>query len=261
MGTHNMLKVEMKPIPNSFLKNDKLLNFKAYIEYGLKKINVRNIHQKQFSYVNCFCCNSLINNKYNICQKYDCANDLLIHISEKLTDEKESEFIVPNRINPFKSNKDVNKISDSISHMIRTQKIKYNTNCACCSRKIPYGFIICRSTKCISKFLLESCKKYKEFRVQYNKNYEEKLKERQREYENDYYNDCYDGYCGYDDRYDDRYDDDRYDSYSEDERGCPHCEDGCGGGYYRGCDGCGTLSCGCIDVCRGRCGRDDMFGW
>lgn len=31
---------------------------------------------------------------------------------------------------------------------------------------------------------------------------------------------------------------------------------------YKGCDAkCGTLSCGCIDVCRGYCGRDDYCGF
>ena len=50
--------------------------------------------------------------------------------------------------------------------------------------------------------------------------------------------DCYYGYDGY--------------GGYESEEGC-HCG-------YRGCDAtCGTLSCGCIDVCRGRCGRDDYF--
>jgi hypothetical protein len=42
-------------------------------------------------------------------------------------------------------------------------------------------------------------------------------------------------------------------SKEQEERGCP-C-------YYEGCPGtCGTLWCGCIDVCRGRCGLDHRDG-
>ena len=45
-------------------------------------------------------------------------------------------------------------------------------------------------------------------------------------------------------------DEDEYNPYEDEECRC-HCGDEmCGGD-------CGTLHCGCIDVCRGRCGRDD----
>lgn len=41
--------------------------------------------------------------------------------------------------------------------------------------------------------------------------------------------------------------------HCDDEPDCPHCGSGCDGS-------CGTLSCGCIDVCRGRCDRDEYCG-
>lgn len=48
-------------------------------------------------------------------------------------------------------------------------------------------------------------------------------------------------------------DEDEYNPYEDEECRC-HCGDEmCGGD-------CGTLHCGCIDVCRGRCGRED-YGW
>ena len=65
----------------------------------------------------------------------------------------------------------------------------------------------------------------------------------------------------------------RDDYYDRDDDGCP----GCGETYCRGCDDygdepdcpscgpgcdgtCGALSCGCIDVCRGRCDPDGYCG-
>ena len=67
--------------------------------------------------------------------------------------------------------------------------------------------------------------------------------------------DCCPG-CGYHNCHCDQ--DDResyYDPYDRDEPDCP-CGSGCPGD-------CGTLSCGCIDVCRGRCDSDYGYfgGW
>jgi hypothetical protein len=247
--------MELKVLPKSFLKMDRLINFKSYIEYGIRQFNIKNRDNSNNLYNNCLNCHRFIEKKNMLCNNYDCANDLLLYISENMADVNEREYIVSNKINPFYKNKNTDKIADCIKHIFRTQKIKYNKNCACCNRKIPYGLIICRSTKCISKFLVENCKKYKEFRVDYNRKYEEKLSERDKYYERyDDYDDYHD-YNDYNDR--DSYDD--YDRYSEDERGCLHCDEGGGGTFYTGCSGCGTLSCGCIDVCRGRCGRDDYW--
>lgn len=59
-----------------------------------------------------------------------------------------------------------------------------------------------------------------------------------------------DGYYGY--GYYGRDDESEYDPYEDEE---PMCNCRC-----EGCPGdCGTLSCGCIDVCRGRCGRDEYY--
>ena len=61
----------------------------------------------------------------------------------------------------------------------------------------------------------------------------------------------------------------RYDR--DDDDYCPGCGDRCCNGHCddepdcrycgSGCDGtCGALSCGCIDVCRGRCDSDEYSG-
>lgn len=44
-----------------------------------------------------------------------------------------------------------------------------------------------------------------------------------------------------------------YGHCEEDEPDCVHCGTGCDGS-------CGSLACGCIDVCRGRCERDEYVG-
>lgn len=59
--------------------------------------------------------------------------------------------------------------------------------------------------------------------------------------------------------YDDRNDwcpgcgDNHCDGHCDEEPCCPHCGPGCDGT-------CGVLSCGCIDVCRGRCDSEG-YGW
>lgn len=77
------------------------------------------------------------------------------------------------------------------------------------------------------------------------------------------------GYLDY--RDDPHYLDDRESYGPEENDGCPGCGDNwCDGrcdeepdcpSCGSGCDGsCGALSCGCIDVCRGRCDPDGYFG-
>lgn len=64
---------------------------------------------------------------------------------------------------------------------------------------------------------------------------------------------------------------DRYDREDDDDGCCPGCGDRCCNGHCDdepncpscgpGCDGtCGALSCGCIDVCRGRCDSEEYCG-
>lgn len=70
---------------------------------------------------------------------------------------------------------------------------------------------------------------------------------------------CRDDHCpGCGNRYscDCRDDRDSYCDPYDDEPNCAHCGSGCDGD-------CGTLSCGCVDVCRGRCDSDYGYfgGW
>ena len=58
---------------------------------------------------------------------------------------------------------------------------------------------------------------------------------------------CYMGLCNCREEENDRY-------HEDDEDRCPHCGPGCDGS-------CGSLPCGCIDTCRGRCDNYSDCGW
>jgi hypothetical protein len=255
------IKVKM-PVQKSHFtkpKMDKLVNFKAYLDYAIYNLDITPKEIKT-SFVpsyrmvippKCYCCSSVAKPSQLTCDKYDCAIELLMEMSKKISADEKNHKVLVNKTSISRINGIyTNALSECISHMNRTMKIKYTKNCACCNHDIPYGLVVCRSVKCISKFIQENGEKYKEFRVEYNKKYNaRKIAE-----EEDYYCDYYDNDRDYD--YRDDYDD-RRTEYSE--PSCSCCNDGDGGGYYHGCSGCGTLRCGCIDVCRGRCGRDDDY--
>ena len=254
-GKSIKVKMPAKTQKSNNPKMDKLVNFKAYLDYAIHNLDItfkefpttfKPSYQTYFP-AQCYCCSSTAKHSQLTCDKYDCAIKLIQEMSAKLTDDKHNVLVNKS------STSCINKIythglTDCISHMIRSLKIKYNKNCICCNHEIPFGLVVCRSVKCISRFILEYGEKYETFRVKYNKDYNARRIASEIEYYG--YDDRYDD--DYDDRYDDRND---YDRYSEPD--CQCCGEGDGGGYYRGCSGCGTLRCGCIDVCRGRCGRDE----
>jgi hypothetical protein len=259
----NKVKVKVKmPIQKSNLTNkkmDKLVNFRAYLDYTINNLGITPVKSKSTfkpSYrmvipSQCYCCSNTAKYSQLTCDKYDCAIDLLMYMNKKIyDDDKHHNILVSKTSNSCINGIYTDVISNCISHMIRSMKIKYTKNCVCCSRDIPFGLIVCRNVKCISKFILENGEKYQKFRIEYNKKYQARKRD---EYERDY-----DDYRDdYDDDYRDGYDDDNRSDYSE--QRCNYCNEGDGGGCYRGCDCCGTLTCGCIDVCRGRCGRDDYW--
>ena len=253
------IKVKM-PIQKSIFKKpktDKLLNFKAYLDYAIYNLNITPKKEKSTfdpSYQRiippkCYCCSNTAKYSQLTCNNYDCATELFMDMSKKIySDGKYRNILVSNRSNSHINGIYTNGISDCISHMLHNMKIKYTKNCVCCNRDIPFGLVVCRSVKCISQFLLECGEKYKKFRVEYNKKYNARKIEEEKDYEYEYEYDYEYNYGDYEYNYDCK---DEYSEYSE--NACRYCNEGDGGSYSRGCDNCGTLSCGCIDVCRGRC--------
>jgi hypothetical protein len=113
----------------------------------------------------CWCCNKHPKFKQLTCNNYDCAIELLLEISKKLTDVKHSKNRVYTKSISYYNDIFTFTLSNCISHLIKKLHLKSTGSCSCCHKKVPNEFLVCRNVKCISKFISKYVSIYKKYRM------------------------------------------------------------------------------------------------